>query len=270
MIPPLHTTQAVFPAEPDKSLLGHQAPAHDERAGLSARNERKSKERRSKPSQDSESGSSRSDSESEDDSWTRWEGVSGQSMPSTSSYRHLDTLGGCHEYHISGFSLAHGLGPGVRLCSDYFEVAGQLWRLEVYPAGVSVEAANHLSLFLTTPGSTATSNQVLHKIVIVDQSGKGHHITKSRSRVHGPLLASRGIVAAYPKAVKLSHLMSHAKHYLLHDTLLVRAKVQIVRSWSYDAPPAVTYQPEQYQEAHQPGLTSSGFRGHGRPEMQQW
>jgi len=34
-----------------------------------------------------------------------------------------------------------------------------------------VEAANHLSLFLTTPGSTATSNQVLHKIVIVDQVG---------------------------------------------------------------------------------------------------
>lgn len=54
------------------------------------------------------------------------------------------------------------------------------------------------------------------------QSGKGHHISKSKSRVHGPLLASRGIVAAYPKAVKLSHLMSHAKHYLLHDTLLVR------------------------------------------------
>ncbi len=38
-------------------------------------------------------------------------------------------------------------------------------------AGVSVEAANYLSLFLTTPGSTATSNQVLHKIVIVDQVG---------------------------------------------------------------------------------------------------
>lgn len=24
----------------------------------------------------------------------------------------------------------------MRLCSDYFEVAGQLWRLEVYPAGL--------------------------------------------------------------------------------------------------------------------------------------
>jgi len=76
MTPPLHTTQAVFPAEPDRSLLGHQAPADDEHARQSARTERRSKERRSKPSKDSESGSSGSESsESEDDSWTRWEGV---------------------------------------------------------------------------------------------------------------------------------------------------------------------------------------------------
>lgn len=75
MTPPLHTTQAVFPAEPDGSLLGHQAPAHDERVEASARNEPRNKERRSKRSQGSETGSSGDDSESEDDSWTRWEGV---------------------------------------------------------------------------------------------------------------------------------------------------------------------------------------------------
>ena len=58
--------------------------------------------------------------------------------------------------------------------------------------------------------------------VITLQSGKGHHITKCKSQVSGALLAGRGIVAAYPKAAKLSHLMSHARHYLLHDTLLIR------------------------------------------------
>ena len=47
-------------------------------------------------------------------------------------------------------------------------------------AGVSVEAANHLSLFLTTPGTTATSNQILHKIVIVDQVG--FHLVPSLSK----------------------------------------------------------------------------------------
>lgn len=54
------------------------------------------------------------------------------------------------------------------------------------------------------------------------QSGKGHHLVKDKSRVNGSLLASRGIVAAYPKAAKLSHLAAHARHYLLHDTLLIR------------------------------------------------
>ena len=57
------------------------------------------------------------------------------------------------------------------------------------------------------------------------QSSKGHHISKSKSRVQGALLASRGIVAAYPKAVRLSHLMTHAKHYLVHDTLLIRWEI---------------------------------------------
>ena len=36
-------------------------------------------------------------------------------------------------------------------------------------SGVSGEAAQHLSLFLTTPGSSVSANQVLHKIAIVDQ-----------------------------------------------------------------------------------------------------
>lgn len=54
------------------------------------------------------------------------------------------------------------------------------------------------------------------------QSGKGHHIVKSRSRVNDALLTSRGIVAAYPKAAKMTHLMTHARHYLPHDTLLIR------------------------------------------------
>ncbi len=68
----------------------------------------------------------------------------------------------------------------------------------------------------------------------------------------------------------LLYLRSILTKEQMKSTVLCRATVQIVRSWSYDAPPAVMYQPEQYQEAHQSGLTASGFRGQGRPEMQQW
>ena len=44
-----------------------------------------------------------------------------------------------------------------------------LLMLNLDAAGVSAEAGNHLSLFLTTPGNSANANQVLHKLVIVDQ-----------------------------------------------------------------------------------------------------
>lgn len=60
------------------------------------------------------------------------------------------------------------MGCGVRLCSDYFEVAGQVWRLEVYPAGFTADTRKYISIFLTTPGSIA-SNQILHEVAVVDQ-----------------------------------------------------------------------------------------------------
>lgn len=46
----------------------------------------------------------------------------------SASYRQVDTIMGCHQYTISGYSLARSLGTGTRLCSDFFEVAGQLFR----------------------------------------------------------------------------------------------------------------------------------------------
>lgn len=121
---------------------------------------------------------------------------SGQTMQSSSSYRHLDTLGACHDYHISGytqrkclftarklragpstekapvcrFSLAQGLGPGVRLCSDYFEVAGQLWRVEVYPAGkVTLSLQLSFETSLVVPAcwhvSSAASCHTVHGVM---------------------------------------------------------------------------------------------------------
>jgi hypothetical protein len=37
------------------------------------------------------------------------------------------------------FMLARSMGCGTRLCSDFFEVAGQLFRIEVYPAGFAAD-----------------------------------------------------------------------------------------------------------------------------------
>lgn len=38
------------------------------------------------------------------------------------------------------FTLARTMGPGTRLCSELFEVSGQLFRLELYPAGVGEDS----------------------------------------------------------------------------------------------------------------------------------
>lgn len=54
------------------------------------------------------------------------------------------------------------------------------------------------------------------------QSGKGHHIVQKRPRRLGPLLGSRGVVAAWPRAASLRHLQQHARHYLRGDTFVVR------------------------------------------------
>ena len=67
--PPLYTTQAVYSAEPDVSLLGDQSAAEHEHL-------RPRKEGRRQRSKDTEPDSSESEStDSEDDSWTRWQGV---------------------------------------------------------------------------------------------------------------------------------------------------------------------------------------------------
>ena len=59
------------------------------------------------------------------------------------------------------------MGPGTRLCSDLFEVAGQLFRVEAYPAGVSADASRYMSLYLTTPGTMAPAH-LLFELAIVD------------------------------------------------------------------------------------------------------
>ena len=60
-------------------------------------------------------------------------------------------------------------------------------------------------------------------IALALQSGKGHHIVQKRPRRLGPLLGSRGVVAAWPRAASLRHLQQHARHYLPGDTLVVRS-----------------------------------------------
>jgi hypothetical protein len=61
------------------------------------------------------------------------------------------------------------MGCGTRLCSDFFEVCGQAFRVEVYPGGFTADTGRYVSLFLTTPGAV-NPNHVMYEIAILDQA----------------------------------------------------------------------------------------------------
>ena len=65
------------------------------------------------------------------------------------------------------------MGCGTRLCSDFFEVCGQLFRLEVYPGGFTADASKYVSVFLTTPGSVNPSH-IMYELAILDQVMLSH------------------------------------------------------------------------------------------------
>ncbi|KXZ46424.1 hypothetical protein GPECTOR_43g860 [Gonium pectorale] len=120
------------------------------------------------------------------------------------------------------------MGPGTRLCSDLFEVAGQLFRLEVYPAGLNRDSSKYVSLFLTTPG-TACPGFLLYELSVLDQSAsKPQHITEARTAgdaSQGPaavLAPHAGVIAGFPRFIKSSFLHKHWQRFLVEDTLTVR------------------------------------------------
>jgi len=147
----------------------------------------------------------------------------------------LDVLSGSHQFTLSGFSLARSMGCGTRLCSEFFEVAGMMFRLEVYPSGYTADTRRYISAFLTTPGAI-NPNHLLYEVAVLDQSGRDRHITVSRgchNERNGPMLAHcHGVVAAVPRLAKARELEEHPKRYLPNDMLVVRATVQILRGWS--------------------------------------
>ncbi|EFJ45165.1 hypothetical protein VOLCADRAFT_94597 [Volvox carteri f. nagariensis] len=133
------------------------------------------------------------------------------------------------------FTLARAMGPGTRLCSDLFEVGGQLFRLELYPAGLNSETHKYVSLFLTTPGVTQPMH-LLYELSILDKGqSRPQHITESRT-VHAPfpaepaaiLAPQPGVVAGFPKCIKTNFLHRNARRFLPDDTLTIRATVKVL------------------------------------------
>ncbi|GLC42425.1 hypothetical protein PLESTF_000811200 [Pleodorina starrii] len=170
----------------------------------------------------------------------------------TESVRKVEAVCGTHTYTVVGYTLARAMGPGTRLCSDLFEVGGQLFRLEVYPAGLDGDARKYVSLFLTTPGTTRPGH-LLWELSILDKSGsKPTHITESRT-AHSPSPSQAaavqaphaGVVAGFPKFIKANFLHRNGHRFLPDDVLTIRATVRVLTGRS-SFPVVSTAQPRLF------------------------
>mmetsp|Transcript_7487 Transcript_7487/g.21167 ORF Transcript_7487/g.21167 Transcript_7487/m.21167 type:complete len:382 (+) Transcript_7487:156-1301(+) len=200
-------------------------------------------------SEDCESSCSENDATSDGTSKAQGAAVDAARHGQTFSFRQLDTVSGTHVYTIRGFQLARGMGSGGRLCSDYFEVSGQHFRLEVYPGGSTADNSKYVSVYLTTP--FPTSHYLRYEICVVDQSGGSKHFCAGSNRKVLSASEADGIIVALPQYVEFLQLHRRRHRYLRHDTVVLRAKVDVLHSWRSvpaQAPPELLY-PHDYGSA---------------------
>lgn len=95
--------------------------------------------------------------------------------PTTCSTSCTETINGCHEFKISGYSLTKGMGIGKYIGSEQFNVGGYTWAIYFYPDGKSVEDnANYVSLFIAL-ASEGTDVRALFELTLLDQSERQRH-----------------------------------------------------------------------------------------------
>ncbi|GLT81477.1 hypothetical protein SLA2020_528610 [Shorea laevis] len=157
---------------------------------------------------------------------------SSQNPPVTTSISRTETVNGSHEFKISGYSLAKGIGIGKYIASETFMVGGYSWAIYFYPDGKSVEDnAVYVSLFIAL-ASEGTDVRALFELTLLDQSGKGHHKVHShfgRALESGPYsLKYRGSMWGYKRFFKRTPL--ETSDFLKDDCLSISCCVGVVKS----------------------------------------
>ncbi|KAG9142773.1 hypothetical protein Leryth_005522 [Lithospermum erythrorhizon] len=150
----------------------------------------------------------------------------------TSSSSVSDTVNGSHEFRITGYSLAKGMGVGKYIASDTFNIGGFDWAIYFYPDGKSGEdKSTHVSLFIAL-ASEGSDVRALFELTLVDQSGNGYHKVHShfrRALESGPYsLKYRGSMWGFKRFFKRTAL--EKSDYLKDDCLQVHCSVGVVRS----------------------------------------
>ncbi|KAK9933510.1 hypothetical protein M0R45_020707 [Rubus argutus] len=152
--------------------------------------------------------------------------------PTTCSTSCTETINGCHEFKISGYSLAKGMGIGKYVGSEPFMVGGYTWAIYFYPDGKSVEDnANYVSLFIAL-ASDGTDVRALFELTLLDQSERQRHKVHShflRRLDSGPYtLKYRGSMWGYKRFFRRSLL--ETSDHLKDDCLIIKCRVGVVRT----------------------------------------
>eukprot|EP00898_Chlorokybus_atmophyticus_P006348 jgi/Chlat1/6714/Chrsp50S06427 len=161
------------------------------------------------------------------------EGGAGASVPDmTKSHSTTDTIKGSHQFTISGYSLAKGMGIGKYIASETFSVGGYDWAMYFYPDGKNEEdSAQYVSLFIAL-ASEGHDVRALFELMMMDQSDKADHKVHShfgRALESGPYtLKYRGSMWGYKRFFKRLNLENSG--YLKDDTLDIRCTVGVVVS----------------------------------------
>ncbi|KAH7838490.1 hypothetical protein Vadar_027205 [Vaccinium darrowii] len=153
-------------------------------------------------------------------------------LPLTTSTAITQTINGSHEFKITGYSLAKGIGVGKYIASDTFDVGGYSWAIYFYPDGKSVEDnAGYVSMFIAL-ASEGTDVRALFELTLLDQSGKERHKVHThfgRALESGPYaLKYRGSMWGYKRFFRRNLL--ETSDYLKDDCLSVQCIVGVVKS----------------------------------------
>ncbi|XP_062108472.1 BTB/POZ and MATH domain-containing protein 2-like [Humulus lupulus] len=154
--------------------------------------------------------------------------------PLTTSTSLTETVNGSHDFKISGYSLAKGMGIGKYIASDTFMVGGYAWAIYFYPDGKSLEDnATYVSLFIAL-ASEGADVRALFELTLLDQSDRGRHKVHShfeRALESGPYtLKYRGSMWGYKRFFKRSLL--ETSDYLKDDCLSIKCCVGVVKSYT--------------------------------------
>ena len=140
------------------------------------------------------------------------------------------TVNGSHQFNITGYSLAKGMGIGKYMSSDTFTVGGYKWAIYFYPDGKNAEDnSQYVSLFIAL-ASDGTDVRALFELTMLDQSGRGRHKVHShfdRALESGPYtLKYRGSMWGYKRFFRRATL--ETSDFLKDDTRPLTCTVGVV------------------------------------------